>query len=125
MAITLPNEDDYDGDFEEFQEHMVNTMMSGKLSKEQLKEGFQKFVESIDYDWQWMPARLFQSPPDDLWRIHKNRLQFHHKMLFDPDLPNERWIHIRAVHDQDLIAQIGRYFNKLDHKETIYVTYHD
>ncbi len=103
----LPSLDDYDEDYVEYQEALVNVLMSGVLSETDIKEAFRRLADCDDFEW--VAEKLWSMPQGKLWRIKNNKLEFNSHLLY----PLDDWISLDTVytHSGGNVSDIGRYLN--------------
>lgn len=112
----LPDMDDYyDDDFMEYQEALVDVLMSGDLSETELKEGFKRLADCDD--WGWVAEKLWSIPQGTLWRIKNKRLEFNSSLLY----PRADWISLDTVYSRsgNNVIDIGRYLNKISEEYSL------
>ncbi len=107
----LPHKDDYEDDPSELEEALVNVMMSGDLSEEELKEAFKRLTESMD--WGHITKTLWNLPKGTLWKIKDNILYFNSHLLYPP---GPQWLSVRNLYDDLGINDIGEYINCFNKK---------
>ena len=104
----VPYYPDYDDrDREEYDQDVVNAMISGNLTEPELKEAFARLAESTD-DVRGLADRVWDTPRGVLWRIHNGKLQFNRNVVFPP---GSEWMDMQEIYDDIIINHLHHLIN--------------